>query len=107
MINVSMQLILSGVGQCELDPNAAQSLHALMPEQRRVTTMARTKGNNPSAGTKATHPRLGESDRAEVNRPIGAGPAHRGDRRDTSPTYTGNAKHAARGNTPRKDVKTR
>ena len=32
---------------------------------------------------------------------------HRADRRDMSPTYTGNAKHAARGNTPRKDVKTR
>jgi hypothetical protein len=33
--------------------------------------------------------------------------SHRGDRRDTSKTYTGSAKHAARGNTPRKDVKTR
>jgi hypothetical protein len=31
----------------------------------------------------------------------------RGDRRDMSKTYSGNAKHAARGNTPRKDVKTR
>jgi hypothetical protein len=27
--------------------------------------------------------------------------------RDMSPTYTANAKHAARGNTPRRDVKTR
>ena len=31
----------------------------------------------------------------------------RGDRRDSSPTYTTNVKHAARGNTPRRDVKTR
>ena len=31
----------------------------------------------------------------------------RGDRRDMGPTYTGNAKHASRGNTPRKDVSTR
>ena len=44
----------------------------------------------------------------EANRPIGSGGGKfRGDRRDMSPTYTGNAKHAARGNTPRKDVKTR
>lgn len=32
---------------------------------------------------------------------------HRGDRRDTNPTYTGNARHAARGNNPRRDVSTR
>jgi hypothetical protein len=44
----------------------------------------------------------------EANRPIGnGGGKHRGDRRDMSPTYTGNAKHAARGNNPRKDVATR
>ena len=41
-----------------------------------------------------------------VNRSVMAG-GHRGDRRDMSPTYSGNTKHAARGNTPRKDVKTR
>lgn len=47
----------------------------------------------------------------EVNRSTGKsstrGGKNRGDRRDMSPTYTGTAKHAARGNTPRKDVKTR
>ena len=47
----------------------------------------------------------------EVNRGTGKpskrGGKNRGDRRDMSPTYTGNAKHAARGNTPRRDVKTR
>ena len=47
----------------------------------------------------------------DVNRGTGKpskrGGSNRGDRRDMSPTYTGNAKHAARGNTPRRDVKTR
>jgi hypothetical protein len=41
-----------------------------------------------------------------VNRSVSAGD-HRGDRRDMSPTYTGNKKHSARGNTTRKDVSTR
>ena len=49
--------------------------------------------------------------RTEANRPTGKsstrGGKNRGDRRDMSPTYTGNARHAARGNTPRRDVKTR
>ncbi len=47
--------------------------------------------------------------RGEVTRPItaGGGGTHRGDRRDMSATYTGNEKHAARGNAPRKDVRTR
>ena len=49
--------------------------------------------------------------RTEANRPTGKsstrGGKNRGDRRDMSPTYTGNAKHAARGNTPRKNVATR
>jgi hypothetical protein len=45
----------------------------------------------------------------EANRPMGAGGGgkRRGDRRDMSPTYTNNAKHSARGNNPRADVKTR
>ena len=47
----------------------------------------------------------------DVNRGTGKpskrGGKNRGDRRDTSPTYTTNTKHAARGNTPRRDVKTR
>lgn len=44
--------------------------------------------------------------KTQVNRGIDSG-SHRNDRRDMSPTYTGNAKHSSRGNTPRKDVKTR
>ena len=49
--------------------------------------------------------------RTQVSRPTGKsgsrGGKSRGDRRDMSPTYTGNTRHAARGNTPRPDVKTR
>jgi hypothetical protein len=47
----------------------------------------------------------------DVTRPVGKpgtrGGANRGDRRDMSKTYTGSARHASRGNTPRVDVKTR
>ena len=46
--------------------------------------------------------------RTEANRPIGnGGGKNRGDRRDMSQTYTGNAKHRSRGNDIRPDVKTR
>ena len=46
--------------------------------------------------------------RTDSNRPTGSGGGkNRGDRRDTNRTYTGNARHAARGNTPRVDVSTR
>ena len=59
------------------------------------------------AGPRGTKPNVPEVLRAEANRPVSAGVKHRGDRRDTSKTYTGNARHAARGNSPRVDVKTR
>jgi hypothetical protein len=49
--------------------------------------------------------------RTTVNRPTGKsrarGGKNRGDRRDMSPTYTGNVKHAARAGSPRPDVTTR
>jgi hypothetical protein len=45
--------------------------------------------------------------RTQTNRPTSSGVLHRGDRRDTHPTYTGNQKHRARGNTPRANVATR
>jgi hypothetical protein len=49
--------------------------------------------------------------RTEASRPTGKsstrGGKNRGDRRDMSQTYTGNARHASRGNTPRRDVSTR
>lgn len=58
-------------------------------------------------GPRASKPNVPEVLRAEANRPVSAGVKHRGDRRDTSKTYTTNTKHAARGNNPRADVKTR
>jgi hypothetical protein len=49
--------------------------------------------------------------RTMTNRPTGKkssrGGKNRGDRRDMSKTYSDTAKHAARGNNPRPDVKTR
>ena len=49
--------------------------------------------------------------RTNAARPTGKsstrGGKNRGDRRDMSPTYRGTAKHAARVNTPRRDVSTR
>lgn len=62
------------------------------------------KGN---MGPRPTKPNVPEVVRAEANRPTSSGAKHRGDRRDTSKTYTGNTRHAARGNNPRVDVKTR
>jgi hypothetical protein len=70
----------------------------------KVSVRDMAKGN---AGPRATVPNVPEVVRAEANRPVSSGGKHRGDRRDTSKTYTGNARHAARGNNPRVDVKTR
>jgi hypothetical protein len=69
-----------------------------------------TGGKDP--GDKVTpspsRPNIEQIERAESNRPVGPGSGrHRGDRRDTSPTYTGNRKHSARGSTGRRDVSTR
>ena len=58
-------------------------------------------------GPRRTKPNVPELLRAEANRPVTAGVKHRGDRRDTSKAYTGNARHPARGSNPRIDVKTR
>lgn len=44
--------------------------------------------------------------RAE-GKPGKRGGKNRGNRRDTNKTYTGNARHSARGSTPRVDVSTR
>ena len=62
------------------------------------------KGN--SARGKVKLVKMAEVGRAEGS-PGKRGGSNRSDRRDTSPTYTGTTKHAARGNTPRRDVKTR
>ena len=54
----------------------------------------------------STHPHNQSEVKTGVNRSVSAGD-HRGDRRDMSKTYSGTAKHASRGNSPRKDVSTR
>lgn len=57
-----------------------------------------------------THPNVQEDKLTQVNRAVtakGNMNKHRGDRRDMSKTYSGNQSHAARGNTPRRDVDTR
>ena len=55
-----------------------------------------------------TKPNFQQEQRAETTRPVSAGAGrHRGDRRDMNKAYTGNARHSARGNTPRVNVATR
>ncbi len=55
-----------------------------------------------------TKPNISPEASPDANRPVKSGTGkHRGDRRDMSPLYTGNEKHAARGNNSRADVKTR
>jgi hypothetical protein len=67
----------------------------------------RTNIGQPT-GPRATKPNFPVTLRVEANRPQNpGGTVHRGDRRDTSRLYTNNTKHAARGNNPRPDVKTR
>ena len=54
-------------------------------------------------------PNVKQERMAGVNRgqSPGGGGKHRGDRRDMNKAYTGNTRHAARGNTPRVNVATR
>ena len=67
----------------------------------------RTNIGQPGA-QEPTRPNVPTTMRAEANRPVTpGGTKHRGDRRDMSRLYTNNAKHSARGNNPRPDVKTR
>jgi hypothetical protein len=73
---------------------------------------AKTRKTTPESPLIANKAAVKLEKRTEASRPTGKsvatrGGKNRGDRRDMSPTYTGNAKHAARGNTPRRDVKTR
>ncbi len=65
-------------------------------------------GTGGDLGPRATRPNVPQTLKVDVNRPQSpGGTKHRGDRRDTSRLYTNNAKHSARGNNPRADVKTR
>jgi hypothetical protein len=69
---------------------------------------ARTIEYDPDIGEKGA---VKQTKRTETSRPTGKsstrGGKNRGDRRDMSATYSGTARHAARGNTPRRDVSTR
>ena len=48
-----------------------------------------------------TKPNLDEELRTEQNRPIGPGPAHRGDRRDMNKAYTNNRRTQANHTNPK------
>ena len=78
-----------------------------MPKDRKTRGRTAITGQNiPSKGN--TRPNVEQTMVREATRPQGpGGTKHRGDRRDMNKAYTGNAKHAARGNTPRKNVATR
>jgi hypothetical protein len=78
------------------------------PSSKARGRTAQTTVPDVNAGPDATEGHVLQERRTEVNRPTTAGGGKfRGDRRDTNKTYTGNRKHAARGNNPRADVSTR
>ena len=77
-----------------------------MPKDRKTRGRTAITGQNIDSKSK-TRPNVQQTMRADVDRPTGTGVKRRGDRRDMNKAYTGNAKHAARGNTPRKNVATR
>lgn len=69
-----------------------------------------TKTAKVSSKPSPTHPDVPQQQMVDVNRAVTANGnmnKHRGDRRDTNKTYTGNTRHASRGNNPRRDVSTR
>jgi hypothetical protein len=71
------------------------------------SSITETPGARETGGK--THPKLRQVQMVDVNRgqSPGGGNKHRGDRRDMHKTYTGNAKHSARGRTGRANVATR
>ncbi|MGH7213927.1 MAG: hypothetical protein ACREIT_04110 [Tepidisphaeraceae bacterium] len=82
------------------------------PKDRKTrgrTSITGARNAHPDTiGPNPTKPNIPQVVRRETTRPVSAGSGKlRGDRRDTSRLYTGNTKHAARGNNPREDVKTR
>jgi hypothetical protein len=78
-------------------------------QDRKTRGRTAISGQNVDTFSKSkTKPNVEQVLRREATRPQGPGGGkHRGDRRDMNKAYTGNAKHAARGNTPRKNVATR
>lgn len=83
--------------------NPAKGMHGGNEKKTRGRTSI-TNANPVSP----TSPNVPITRKTEASRPVKAGAGkHRGDRRDMSKTYTGSAKHSARGSNPRVDVKTR
>jgi hypothetical protein len=78
-------------------------------QDRKTRGRTAIRGQNiDTFATRKTRPNVLQELRTQANRPQGpGGTVHRGDRRDMNKAYTGNAKHAARGNSPRKNVATR
>ena len=68
----------------------------------------RTAQTTQQVTSDSFHGAIARTHGIDTNRPTSAGGGKtRGDRRDTSKTYTNNQKHRARGSNPRPDVKTR
>jgi hypothetical protein len=75
----------------------------------RTSITGKTTRQAPELGPRKTNPMTQQERMVDVNRgqSAGGGGKHRGDRRDMNKAYTGNARHSARGNTPRVNVATR
>lgn len=79
-----------------------------MPKSTGKQPRGRTEIGKKGLGKSASRRHTDNEQRTQTSRSVGPGAGvHRGDRRDTHPTYTGNVKHRARGNTPRPNVATR
>jgi hypothetical protein len=91
--------------------NKIARLTSSSPDSYARGRTARTRKTTPDDPLIANKGAVDLEKRTEVSRPTGKsstrGGKNRGDRRDMSPTYTGNARHSSRGNNPRPDVKTR
>ena len=88
--------------------NGLKGMHGGSDKKTRGRSAISFQGGGRDMGTTPTKPNVPQEMRTEANRPVSAGGGKkRGDRRDMSKTYSGTAKHSARGNTPRADVKTR
>jgi hypothetical protein len=99
----------SSINTEEYMAKPATSFKPVKPVKAARGRTARTRPSVGDEARSAVKPAFPVEQRTEASRPIsgGGGGKHRGDRRDMSKTYTGSERHAARGNTPRKDVKTR
>jgi len=94
---------VSGEQRCHMRATLRIVVRCSRPSSAGRLSIADGQGKRP------TRPNVEQDILREANRPVtaGGGGRHRGDRRDTSKMYAGNRRHAARGNTPRADVKTR